>query len=336
MKIKVASIAGFCWGVKRAFDKVLTSLAGKHAVHTIGPLVHNEKAINMLERRGLRTCSTISEIESGTVVIRAHGIPPDVEAKLRARNITLVDATCPHVRKIQKKVEEGVKAGRHICIAGYSDHPEVEALVARAGKNYSVITSEEEIENFPDNKPVLLLAQSTFNSTSFEQIRTEMEKRNQNLTVFNSVCQATIDRQKEVMDLAQECEAVIVVGSRHSSNTKRLVEIAKEQGAVTHHVTSAGDLDLDELSRYDSIGVTAGASTPNWVMSRVVEVLTDLGDCGARGIARRAMLGCVESGLYTSAGAAALTITACMMQGIALKWTYLAAAFCYIFSILKC
>lgn len=336
MRIKIASTTGFCWGVKRAFDKVLGTLVNTDTVQTIGPLVHNEKAIQMLERRGLRTCNTVSEINTGTVVIRAHGISPDVEEELRAKNITIVEATCPHVLKIQQKVAEGRESGMHVCIVGYRDHPEVEALAARAGESRSVIASEEEVDTLPIGTPVLLVAQSTFNGESFKKIREKVEKRCTDVTVFDSVCTATSKRQDEVRSLAQECDAVVVVGSHQSSNTKRLVEIAEKEGKPTYHATCAEDLDIEQLSQFTSIGVTSGASTPNWVTRRVVETLADLDsrDPGRISVLlRRFLQGCVESGLYASCGAAVLTAAACLMQGIEPKWSYLTAAFCYIFSV---
>jgi 4-hydroxy-3-methylbut-2-enyl diphosphate reductase len=328
MRVRVSTNSGFCWGVKRAFDTVLNALRRGGTVHTLGPLVHNENAIRMLEKRGLRTCTEISEIESGTVVVRAHGMRPDLEQELVTRGLHVVDATCPHVRRIQQRVEKAAGEGRHVCIVGYRDHPEVIALVARAGEACSVIAGVEDAATVPRNLPVFLTAQSTFNESLFERIRDAVTERRDDVTVFDSICRATGNRQQEVRSLAGQVEAVVVVGSHTSSNTKRLAEIARDEGAPTYHVTSADELDPGELSRFGTVAVVSGASTPNWVTRRVVEALLDVSP-GRYGIAhsvRRLFLGTVESGLYASAGAAALTVAACRLQGVPIRWEYLAAA----------
>ncbi len=336
MRIRVGSEGGFCWGVKRAFDKVLGALADGGPVHTTGPLVHNEDALEMLQRRGLHTCDGIPVIKSGTVVIRAHGLPPDDENELRDRGLTVVDATCPHVRRIQKKVEEGAAEGRSVCIVGYQDHPEVVALVARAGEGCTVITSQEEVECLESDRKVLLVAQSTFNKTSFEKIRKKVAERCGDLTVFDSICNATIRRQDEVRRLAREYGAVVVVGSRTSSNTRRLVEIAREEKADAYLVTKAAEIKSSLLSKHDSIAITAGASTPSWVIQEVIDAVTEIGTVDSRGassVIRRIAAGIIESGLYVSCAAAALTAAACFMQTIPVKWQYIGASFSYIFSI---
>ncbi len=335
MRVRLSVNSGFCWGVKRAFDKVLGALQCGDTVHTLGPLVHNENAIRMLEKRGLRACREVSQIESGTVVVRAHGIVPELEQELLARGLHVVDATCPHVRRIQQRVEKAAEEGRHTCIVGYRDHPEVVALAARAGDACSVIANVGELSEVPTDTPIFLAVQSTFNRSLFEEIRHAVTRDHEDVVVFDSICRATSKRQQEVRSLAGQVEAVVVVGSHTSSNTKRLAEIAGEEGVPTFHVTAADELDPARMSRFGTVAVVSGASTPNWVTRRVVEALLDVspGGYGVRHMVRRLFLGMVESGLYASVGAAALTVAACRLQRVPVRWEYLAAALCYIFSI---
>ena len=191
MRVRLSANSGFCWGVKRAFDTVLNALRAGGTVHTLGPLVHNENAIRMLEKRGLRTCTEISEIQSGTVVVRAHGMRPDLEQELLARGLRVVNATCPHVRRIQQRVENAAGEGRHVCIVGYRDHPEVVALVARAGEACNVIADVDDAATVPMKVPVFLTAQSTFNESLFERIRDAVTRDRNDVIVFDSICRST-------------------------------------------------------------------------------------------------------------------------------------------------
>lgn len=279
-EIIVAKSAGFCWGVQRAFNKVLdiaTNQPSRHPIQTYGPLIHNPQAVEMLEQQGIGVLNEISDKISGTVVIRTHGIPPAERKKLEESGALLCDATCPDVGIIQGTVRKHLKQGYFIVIIGNREHPEVKALLGFAEKNGACVNSAEEIEALsPSIGRICIVSQSTQQRENFNTLVKLLKDRYPDCVVFDTICKSTDMRQQEVRELAGEVDAMVVVGGRNSSNTNRLAEISKSMGAPTFLIETDDEIDADAFERFEKIGVTAGASTPKWVIEKVVEKLKAL------------------------------------------------------------
>ncbi|HPQ81824.1 MAG TPA: 4-hydroxy-3-methylbut-2-enyl diphosphate reductase [bacterium] len=279
-KIIVAKSAGFCWGVQRAFNKVL-DIASNHPerrpVYTYGPLIHNPQAVNMLEQQGIAVLDSIPESLAGTVVIRTHGVPPADRKRLEESGANLCDATCPDVGIIQGTVRKHLRLGYYIVIIGHREHPEVMALLGFAEKSGACVNSPDEVAALPsDIKRVCVVSQSTQQREKFDSLVALLKMRYPDCIVFDTICRSTDMRQQEVRELAGEVDAMVVVGGRNSSNTNRLAEISRAIGAPTFLIETDEEIDPEDFGRFGSIGVTAGASTPKWVIERVVERLESI------------------------------------------------------------
>jgi len=337
LEVRLARTAGFCMGVKLAMDKAL-SLAEQERgpVYTHGPLIHNRQAIQMLEAKGVRDMASRPDAREGTVVIRAHGVPEAVKASLAERGLAVVDATCPHVLAAQRYVERHAAEGRTIVIAGDEQHAEVQALISHAQGRCTVISTPEEARCLDVRPPACLVAQTTFNEAAYEQMAAALRERIPGIEVADTICQATRERQQEVLRLAGDVEAMVVVGGRHSANTRRLAEIAASTGKPTFHVETADELDLEALSRFRVVGLTAGASTPNWVTRSVLQALEDMAP-PAPGVLRAAWLALValaRSNVYSALAAVALAYASCQLAGVpSPSLVFLLAPFCYVFSV---
>lgn len=337
MPVILAKTAGFCMGVRRAMNAVLdASHRAEQRIYTLGPLVHNHQAMEMLESKDVRVVSGSEELEEGRLFIRAHGIAPAKRATLDRPGVEVVDMTCPHVRRAQKIVERHAKEGYHSIIVGDAGHAEVEGLLGHAEGRGHVVASIEEVGGLPAGlEPVCIVAQTTQNARRFEEIVPLLEARYPGAVVHNTVCRATDDRQEEVRRLAQTVDAVVVVGGRHSANTVRLAEISREEGVPTIHIETADELSPAELRRYVTIGVTAGASTPHWVFGEVVERIEDALRSRSR-LSRgvRAALGFgVHSYLYIGTGSAATTYAALRLLDIEPHLDYLLLTLMYVVSM---
>lgn len=279
-RIIVAESAGFCWGVSRAFDKIM-EIVERHTsqkpVYTYGPLIHNPFAVEMLEQKDIRVLREIPERLKGTLVIRTHGVPPAERRRIEQCGAAICDATCPDVGKIQGTVRAHLHQGYFIIIIGDSEHPEVKALLGFAEKNGACVMSRDEIGKLSDNLgKVCVVSQSTQQRSKFEELVGCIRDRYPECLVFNTICRSTSIRQEEVRNLAGQVNAMVVVGGRNSSNTNRLAEISMEMGAPTFLIESDDELDFDELTKFATIGVTAGASTPRWVIEKVVARLEEM------------------------------------------------------------
>lgn len=281
-RIVVAESAGFCWGVSRAFDKVM-EIAEKRPdeqpVYTFGPLIHNPHAVEMLEQKEIRVLREIPDKLDGTIVIRTHGVPPNERKKIERTGAHICDATCPDVGKIQGTVRSYLHRGYFIIIIGDREHPEVKALLGFAEKRGACVISRGEIEKLPAGlDKVCVVSQSTQQRKKFEELVGYIRERYPDCLVFDTICRSTNVRQEEVRQLATKVNAMVVVGGRNSSNTNRLAEISIAMGAPTFLVESDDELDYAKLRQYEVIGVTAGASTPSWVIECVVAKLKDAMD----------------------------------------------------------
>ncbi len=280
MKVVVAKTAGFCNGVKYALEMLLRVLREKKSgevVCTYGPLIHNNHVLRMLRERGVEEIDKPEEAAGKIVVIRAHGVPPQTRKILYENAVKVINATCKRVARVQAVIKQHAKKGYHTVIVGDEDHAEVIGLKGYAGENGIVIQSAKDIVLLPDSwKKVLLVAQTTQNEEIFDRISKEFLKKYPQGIVKRTICAATKERQNEVKELAKEVDAMVIVGGFHSGNTVRLTEVSRSTGTPTYHVETEKELPFDEISKYKLIGVSAGASTPQWMIHNVVQALSEL------------------------------------------------------------
>ena len=286
MKVKVAETAGFCFGVKRAVNKVYELIdTEQKPIFTLGPIIDNDGVVADLEARGVHVIaeadldSPDDTLQNGTVVIRSHGVGKPIYDKLKEKNISYVDVTCPFVLKIHRIVEKESLAGNHIIIIGDKDHPEVQGICGWCQGPYTVIRNKEEAEAFvpQKGKKISIVSQTTFNYNKFKDlVEILCKKRYDNnvlniLNILNTICNATEERQREAKNIAGEVDTMLVVGGRHSSNTQKLFEICKKECGNTYYIQTPVDLDSEMFQCSSYVGITAGASTPNKIIEEVQE-----------------------------------------------------------------
>ena len=277
MNVELAKTAGFCFGVKRAVDTVYTQIKSQNGekIYTYGPIIHNDEVIKDLERQGVTVLKSLEELENlsgGTVIIRSHGVPKYVCTLLDEKGIRYVDATCPFVKKIHKIVQEESAKGSHIIIIGNDTHPEVEGIRGWAGEDVTVIQNAQEAEAFELNdvkQKVCVVSQTTFNYNKFKELVEIITEKRYDIIVLNTICNATKERQEEARDIASRVEAMIVIGDKKSSNTQKLFEICSNACADTYYIQTLDDLNGNQLRSVETVGITAGASTPNNIIEEV-------------------------------------------------------------------
>ena len=275
MDVIMAKTAGFCFGVKRAVEQVYEQIdTAKRPIYTYGPIIHNETVVKDLEEKGVRVLNTEEELKAltgGTVIIRSHGVGKHIYEILEERQITVVDATCPFVKKIHRIVEQQREAGRRVIIAGNARHPEVEGIRGWGDDNILVVEDASQIDNLPirQEEKLCIVSQTTFNYKKFQDLVEKFEKKGYDILVLNTICNATQERQVEAWHIASEVDAMIVIGSRNSSNTQKLYEICQEECENTYFIQTLGDLNPECVNSVRSVGITAGASTPNQIIEEV-------------------------------------------------------------------
>lgn len=281
MIVMVAETAGFCMGVALALRKLDKLVAeGGRPVYTLGPIIHNPQVLAQYEKMGVRQAETPEEIPSGaTAVIRAHGIPRQVQERLKDRDVDIVDATCPKVKKAQLLIAEETRQGGRLLLFGEDDHPEVAGLVSYAGKDPLVFGSLEQIEAAelaPDTSH-FLAAQTTQDKATFARIIELLRQRlGTGLPVLDTICDATRERQEEAVSVAREVEAMVVAGGFSSGNTRRLVDVVRATGTPCYHVETPDQIPLTKLKGLETIGLTAGASTPKMIIDAIRDTLKAL------------------------------------------------------------
>ena len=274
MEVILAESAGFCFGVKRAVEKVYEQAAIGKKIYTFGPIIHNEEVVKDLENKGVTVIETEEELTSlteGTVVIRSHGVSKHICDLIAQSGLECVDATCPFVKRIHNIVEKESAAGKKIISIGNAGHPEVEGIMGWSHTPASVIESAEEAENFNCKKDEMLciVSQTTFNYNKFKDLVEIFQKKGYNVNVVNTICNATEERQTQAREIAARVDAMIVIGGKHSSNTRKLYEICKEKCANTYFIQTLDDLHLELPETAALVGITAGASTPNNIIEEV-------------------------------------------------------------------
>ena len=277
MNVELAKTAGFCFGVKRAVDTVYQQIeqCRGEKIFTYGPIIHNEEVIKDLRSHGVEVLNDEEELKTAdadVVVIRSHGVAKYIYDILKERGITCVDATCPFVKKIHKIVAEKSTEGAYIVIVGNGEHPEVQGIRGWAGEQVTVVQTPEDAERFelPDkDQKVCIVAQTTFNYNKFKELVEIISKKRYDIVVLNTICNATKERQTEARQIAARVDAMVVIGDKRSSNTQKLFEICKEECLNTYYIQTLDDLDINQLRSVESVGITAGASTPNKIIEEV-------------------------------------------------------------------
>ncbi len=280
MRVEVAKTAGFCGGVQRAVD--LTSEAAEQAgdtvlapVYTYGPIVHNQQVVDDLCEKGvhvLQTKEDLEKLQSGTVILRSHGVGPDIYQLLEEKRLPYIDATCPFVQRIHEIVAEESAKGAYIIVIGDPTHPEVKGIVGWAGPNVSVIQTDIEAQKFEipsQNQGICLVSQTTFNYNKFQELVEIIRKRGYDINVQYTICNTTKERQKEALDIARRVDLMLVIGDEKSANTRKLFEICKNACANTYYIQTIEDLNMNQLRSVESVGITAGASTPDYLIEEV-------------------------------------------------------------------
>lgn len=282
MEIKRAAILGFCFGVRRAVElaeKALDENKGKK-VFSLGPLIHNEAALKKLSDKGLQIIeeNLLSELpESSVVIIRAHGVAPQIIDLLEKKNSIIIDATCPRVKASQKMVEKYTCQNDYVILTGDKNHGEVKGIAGYAGKNFSLVENIADVESLdiaePEKINVILLSQTTYSQRQFDEIEKSLKAKFPNIAVMNTICPATKERQNSLLELCAQVEGVIVIGGKNSANTIRLFQTAKNNCKNAVHIQSASEIP-EEFRKLRSVGITAGASTPDEIIGEVEQSLS--------------------------------------------------------------
>ena len=275
MKVIVAKTAGFCFGVERAVNQVYDQIKNENGpIYTLGPIIHNEEVVRDLEEKGVKVLNSENEIltlTEGTVIIRSHGVGKHIYDMLKAQGVQIVDATCPFVKKIHRIVQEQNLQGRRVIIIGDETHPEVEGIKGWGDARTMVVKNEEQMEKLPSftGEKLCIVSQTTFNYNKFKDLVEKFEKKGYDILVLNTICNATQERQVEAERIASQVDAMIVIGGKNSSNTRKLYEICQKECKDTYYIQTLDDLNPESVNSVRSVGITAGASTPKKIIEEV-------------------------------------------------------------------
>jgi 4-hydroxy-3-methylbut-2-enyl diphosphate reductase len=279
MEVLLAHEYGFCFGVERAVEMVEDALGAGAPVRTLGPLIHNTQEMQRLECEGVTTIQDPAQVGADEIaVIRAHGVTPQVQAELERRAAQVVDATCPFVTRVQRLAERAAKEGRHVVVAGNPDHPEMIGVVGYAPDNTFVVADASEVARLPPLHAPLVVSQTTLKLKTFLEVADAVRaKADAEPQVVNTICSATRDRQDAARALAGLVDAFYIIGGKHSSNSIKLLAVCQEQCDQSFLIETEDEINPQDLSGARRVGVTAGASTPNWLIDQVVKRLHDIG-----------------------------------------------------------
>lgn len=340
MKIKLVKSAGFCMGVRRAMNIVVEEARNSPGpVSTQGPLIHNPQVIDMLRRQGVKIRGNQDHgLGEGTVIIRAHGVTPMEKESLSGCGFDVVDATCPHVIRIQRIIERHLKEPGSVLIVGDHGHAEVNGLLGYAGSSGFVVADASDVEKLPsDLSRVCVVSQTTQSRERFDRILASIQARWPDSLVHNTICSSTHRRQAETVEIARESEVMIIVGGKNSANTVRLASLATEAGAATQHVETSDEINYEALRNVKTIGLTAGASTPNWMIADVIEHINAFFSAESSPPVRflhKALRFLLDTNIYIGFGAACMVYgCAVMLKESGVSFIEALIAFLYIFAM---
>lgn len=340
MKIIIAKTAGFCMGVKRAVDLALENASkNDDGIWTIGPLIHNNQTLEMLQQRGVTTLKDGCEPpEDKTLLVRAHGIPPLQQEKYTKKGHPIIDGTCPKVKTVHKVIERFKTQGYQIVITGDEGHAEVIGLLGYAGDCGHLVQNIDNVNSLPPFEKVCLVSQTTFDRLLFDQIADAIKKKyaGSDVVIKKTICSATDQRQQEIELLSKQVDAMIVVGGKNSANTRRLTKIAIDSGIPAQHIETEKEIDWKSISKCSVLGITAGASTPNWMIKRVVDYIQFMNQTQKKGVKNlffRYLDFVTNMNVFVSLGAIAMYFVSCYHQELTFRLRGAFLSFLYFLSM---
>jgi 4-hydroxy-3-methylbut-2-enyl diphosphate reductase len=276
MELILAKQAGFCFGVKRATQMAFEAADKGGETYTLGPIIHSPQVVSRLEEMGVKAINNVEGVDQGTVIIRSHGVAAAELQSVVSRCLEVVDATCPFVKKAQEHVASLSAAGYDVVVVGDADHPEVQGIVSYATGKVYVVASGEEAEKLPRMSKIGVVAQTTQSFENLKNVVTACLGKGGEIRVYHTICDATAVRQEEAKKLAGQVDCMVVIGGYNSANTKRLAEVCKELLPRTHHIEIASQLDASWFDGVEKVGITAGASTPKWLIDEVIDRIREI------------------------------------------------------------
>ncbi|MDO8734356.1 MAG: 4-hydroxy-3-methylbut-2-enyl diphosphate reductase [Elusimicrobiota bacterium] len=279
MKILIAKNSGFCFGVRRAIDIALGVSKKSGSVYTIGPIIHNPQVVEELENKGVKVIKKLSDIKTGSIIIRAHGVPKNIFDDAKAKGIKVLDATCPFVTRSKNYAEKLAKEGYKIIIIGNPNHPEIKYIFSYLPENTVILKTKEDIKKLKFFPKIGIITQTTQSPENFIKIAAGLLGYSNEFKIFNTICPDAINRQKETMKMAGKCDVMFVIGGKNSANTKRLAAISKKIRKKTYHIETAQDLKNEWLKDVKCVGIVAGASTPDWIIKEAVGIIKGIKPC---------------------------------------------------------
>ncbi|KAF0156948.1 MAG: 4-hydroxy-3-methylbut-2-enyl diphosphate reductase [Syntrophaceae bacterium] len=340
MEIKLAKTAGFCMGVRRAVDAALDVVQHEmgRRIYTYGPLIHNPQTIELLKNRGITAINHIEDIpdkNQAVLIIRAHGIAPDEREKIKESGVKIIDATCPKVSYVQTIIKKHTAMHYTVIIAGDREHPEVDGLWGYSEGQGLIVSTLSDADKLPAMEKVCIVAQTTQDTDHYAHIVQKIQEKNPQAVVFNTICSSTERRQEEIITLAAEMDALFVVGGKNSANTRRLADLAQKQNTPTFHIETAEEIKNIDLTPYKSIGVSAGASTPNWIIDQVMDNLAERHSSPHQkvGFLLKLWLWMVKTNFYSALGAGCLALTGMLLQKIPVHFSSIAIASLFVYAM---
>jgi 4-hydroxy-3-methylbut-2-en-1-yl diphosphate reductase len=271
LKIILAKQAGFCFGVKRATQMAFEAASKGGKTFTLGPIIHSPQVVQRLEEMGVGVLKSLTELDSGAIIIRSHGVASGELQEAERKELEIVDATCPFVKKAQEHVKSLSQAGYEVVVVGDADHPEVQGIVSYAKGKVYVVGSGDEAAKLRKMGKIGIVAQTTQSFENLKNVVLECLMKTSEIRVFNTICDATAVRQEEAKALAKQVDCMVVIGGYNSANTRRLAQVCSELQPRTYHIETAQQLDSTWFESVEKVGVTAGASTPKWLIDEVIE-----------------------------------------------------------------
>ncbi len=268
LEVILADYLGFCYGVKRAIKIARENAAPDGSACTLGPIIHNPQMVERLKDEGVGTIDRLDDLKRGKVIIRSHGVGPETYERAEAMGLECVDATCPHVKKAQLSAKELAEEGRFVVIVGEKEHPEVHSIVQWAGGNVAVIETVAEAASVPNASRLGIISQTTFSGERFREIVSALLDKSRDIRVMRTICTATDQRQRAARELASKVDVMLVIGGKNSANTTRLAQLCAKI-CRTYHIETAEELQPAWFDNIEKIGITAGASTPDWIIKEV-------------------------------------------------------------------
>ncbi len=275
MEIFVADSCGFCFGVKRAVDLANNAADLEGETKTLGPIIHNPQVVNSLASKGITVAESLDDLDSGNIIIRSHGVGPEIYEKAEEKGLHIIDATCPHVKKAQRDAKSVIDEGMTLIILGERNHPEVKSINLWANNEGIIIEDEKEVDDLPFAKKMGVVVQTTFSQFKFSCIIDMLEKKTKTLKVYKTICNATEERQNAAVKLAKNVDVMVVIGGKNSGNTRRLAEVCRDVKCATYHIETAAELEPSWFIGAQSAGITAGASTPDWIIKEVINRMNE-------------------------------------------------------------